>query len=31
LPDFSTGLERFIAPLSDMLARVRQFNAGGAP
>lgn len=31
LPDFATGLERFIAPLSAMLERVRQFNEGGAP
>ncbi len=30
VPDFATGLERFIAPLSEMLTRVRQFNAGGA-
>lgn len=28
LPDFSTGLERFVAPLAEMLERVRQFNAG---
>jgi hypothetical protein len=31
LPDFATGLERFIAPLTEMLDRVRQFNAGGTP
>jgi len=24
--DFSTGLERFLAPLSDMLGRLQQFN-----
>ncbi|MCA9934690.1 MAG: hypothetical protein KC415_12235 [Anaerolineales bacterium] len=24
--DFATGLERFVAPLSDMLGRLRQFN-----
>lgn len=27
LPDFATGLERFVAPLAEMLERVRQFNA----
>ena len=31
LPGFATGLERFIAPLTEMLDRVRQFNAGGTP
>jgi hypothetical protein len=31
LPDFSTGLERFVAPLAEMLDRVRQLNAGGTP
>ena len=28
LPDFSSGLERFVAPLAEMLERLRQFNAG---
>lgn len=32
--DFATGLEQFVAPLGDMLARLRQFNqtlqAGGS-
>ena len=27
IPGFATGLERFIAPLTEMLDRVRQFNA----
>jgi hypothetical protein len=32
--DFATGLEQFVAPLGDMLARLQQFNqtlqAGGS-
>jgi hypothetical protein len=27
--DFLTGLEQFVAPLSDLLTRVQQFNQGG--
>jgi hypothetical protein len=27
--DFSTGLEKFVTPLSDFLARLRKFNSSG--
>ncbi|MBW4710437.1 hypothetical protein KX928_21820 [Roseobacter sp. YSTF-M11] len=29
MPDFATGLERFVAPLSGLLERLQQLNGGG--
>ncbi len=28
-PNFATGLEQFVAPLTDLLARLREFNRAG--